>query len=64
VGEPDIDRLCLCDDPEFVKHAGWWICKHCWGGLPWIPTFAEAIEYMRTRIDEGRASVARQLRSE
>lgn len=55
------DSLCTCEHPHFISHAGWWRCRNCNGGLPYIPP-EDLFPFMRMRIAEGRATVARSLR--
>jgi hypothetical protein len=55
------DHDCACGDPNWISHAGWWRCANCLGWLPALDR-AEAIAFMRQRIDEGRAHVARERR--
>lgn len=53
------DAFCECAVADFVSHGGWFRCSHCRGWLPRFVHPIDAVESMRARIEEGRATVAR-----
>lgn len=59
----DRDNCCSCSAPNWVSHAGWFICSKCSKALPFM-TPREAIAYMRKALDEGGRNVARRAREQ
>lgn len=59
----DSEDTCVCGDPLWVSHNRWYICGNC---KAWLPPFDKpgAVAFARRRIAEGRASVARELRTQ